>query len=182
MKTLFQDIFFYFARFCNKEGVKRNFTKKGASEAYNEFYKKACLLPIVPLIDGIDIPDFVLAASEETVKKRIMSFKGTYLFVDFGEVSSSQNQLKVQEDEMRLAVTVARPLSVNTLNIAEEIVLNDELFSIITAIRDYMKQDRDNPFIKRLTFPLELQPFNAPALANSFGWTMVFTMKGVAWV
>ena len=45
-----------------------------------------------------------------------------------------------------------------------------------------MKNDRQDPFIKRLTFPQEIQPFWAPALSNSFGWTMVFQMSGIAMI
>jgi len=89
---------------------------------------------------------------------RIFTFKPTYLFVDYGEVSSQQSSLKVQEDYFRLALTVAHPLSANTLNMAEEIVLNDRLFNLIRSIREYMKNDRQDPFIKRLTFPQEIQP------------------------
>ena len=108
-----------------------------------------------------------------------MDFKSMYLFLDYGELTSSETALKVQEDHFRLAVTVARPLSANSINMAEEIIQNDELLSAILFIRDYMKKDKSDPFIKRLTFPFDIQPFNAPELSNSFGWTLVFEMSGV---
>lgn len=181
MKTIYQDIFLYFARFADKSGVLKNFNNKPSSdEDYIRFYSAAEQLPDKPLIPGI--PDFLLGASEDSVKKRILTFKSTYLFVDYGEVSSHQNELKVQEDEFRLGITVARPLSVNSYNLPEEIILNDRLLNTILAIRQYMKDDRSDPFIRRLTFPQELQPFNAPELSNSYGWTMIFTMRGVAMI
>lgn len=176
MKT-FQDIFLYFARFADRTGVLRNFTKSTGSEEYNLFKAAVEQLPD-PIITGIN--DFILAASEDSVKKRILTYKSTYLFVDYGEVSSRQSSLKVQEDQFQLALTVAQPLSANTMNMAEEIILNDRLFTLICAIREYMKADRQDPFVKRLTFPQEIQPFWAPALSNSFGWTMVFQMSGIA--
>ncbi len=178
--TIFQDIFLYFARFADRNGVLKNFTKNSGSDEYNWFKAAVDMLPESPIISGIN--DFILAPSEESVKKRILTFKSTFLFVDFGEVSSRQSSLKVQEDYFRLALTVAHPLSANTLNMAEEIVLNDRLFNLIRAIREYMKNDRQDPFIKRLTFPQEIQPFWAPALSNSFGWTMVFQMSGIAMI
>ncbi len=178
--TIFQDIFLYFARFADRSGVFKNFTKNTGSDEYNRFKAAVDQLPETPIVPGIN--DFILAASEESVKKRILTFKSTYLFVDYGEVASQQTSLKVQEDYFRLALTVAHPLSANTLNMAEEIVLNDRLFNLIRSIRKYMKNDRQDPFIKRLTFPQEIQPFYAPALSNSFGWTMVFQMSGIAMI
>jgi len=178
--TTFQDIFLYFARFADRAGVLKNFTKTSGSDEYNRFRAAVEQLPASPIVSGIS--DFILAASEESVKKRILTFKSTYLFADYGEVSSRQSSLKIQEDYFQLALTVAHPLSANTLNMAEEIVLNDRLFTLICAIREYMKNDRQNPFIKRLTFPQEIQPFYAPALSNSFGWTMVFQMSGIAMI
>ena len=177
MKTIFQDIFLYFARFADKNGVLKNFNKTSSNEAYNHFLNTVKDLPDIPLIEGI--PDFLLAASDDSVKKRIQTFKDTYLFVDYGEISSHQTNLKVQEDEFRLGITVARPLSVNSYTLAEEIILNDQLLDLTLKIRRYMKEDRSDPFIRRLTFPQELQPFYAPELLNSFGWTMVFSMKCV---
>ena len=100
--TIFQDIFLYFARFADRNGVLKNFTKNSGSDEYNWFKAAVDMLPESPIISGIN--DFILAASEESVKKRILTFKSTFLFVDFGEVSSRQSSLKVQEEDRKSVV------------------------------------------------------------------------------
>jgi len=85
----------------------------------------------------------------------------------------------VKYDDFNLALTLAKPTSANSLDYAEEVLLVDELLNTLRQIRDDMRNDRDNPFIKALTFPNEITPFFARELSNSYGWTIMFKMKGV---
>ena len=102
--------------------------------------------------------------------------------MDYGGITSSEDLRHVKSDELSLAVTVARPVSSTAMDMADELVLSDRLLRIIAAIRDDMRSDDSDSFIRRLLFPNDITPFFARELSNSYGWTLMFKMRGIDWI
>lgn len=176
---ILQDIFHYFARYPSLTAVNKFFNRKTISagtDSYTQMKAKALVAckEIFP-----EITDYIFGVNEDQVKKQISQVRGIYLFIDYGNISSRESALKVKEDAMQLAVTVAKPLSSGTFDMAEELLITEQLLQIITAIRNEMRDDRSDPFIQRLSFPNDITPFFARELSNSYGWTLMFNITGI---
>ncbi|MDR1119545.1 MAG: hypothetical protein LBM08_01340 [Dysgonamonadaceae bacterium] len=170
------DIFRYFAKFIGRDGVLRNFTA-GKGDAYTELKSHCQVLPEAGSFP--DITDYVFGVNESSVEKRINNIKGIYLFIDYGNFLTSRNANNVKIDELHLAVTVAKPLNIETVDLAAEVLLADRLLNIIRTIRRRLIDDKDDNFVRRLTFPSEITPWYSRELNNSTGWTMLFKLTGV---
>lgn len=178
--TLLQEIFLYFAKYIHTSVMERIFTKAAADGSpYRLLREKA-----MATAEGIfpEITDYIFGVDEETVRQRISYVRGTYMFVDYGNISSSEDSRSVKSDEFNLAVTIARPRSSASVDMAEEILLADSLLQIVAAIRNDMRRDDSDSFVQRLMFPHDIIPFFAAELSNSSGWTLMFKMKGVDWL
>ena len=73
-------------------------------------------------------------------------------------------------------------MSSAALDMADELLVSDRLLRIIAAIRDDMRSDDSDSFIRRMLFPNDITPFYARELSNSYGWTLMFKMRGVDWI
>ena len=178
MRHILHDIFVYFARYMSQDVVSAVFTKAHGEEAYDSLRSEA-LSAATGRFPGIT--DYVFGVQEDSVSRRISQVKGIYLFVDYGGITSSEDLRHVKSDELSLAVTVARPVSSTAMDMADELVLSDRLLRIIAAIRDDMRSDDSDSFIRRLLFPNDITPFFARELSNSYGWTLRFKMRGIDW-
>lgn len=179
MRHILHDIFVYFARYMNRDVVSALFTKAHGDEAYDNLRDEALSAATGRFPD---ITDYVFGVQEDSVSRRISQVKGIYLFVDYGGITSSEDLRRVKSDELSLAVTVARPVSSAAMDMADELVLSDRLLRIIAAIRDDMRFDDSDSFICRMLFPNDITPFYARELSNSYGWTLMFKMRGVDWI
>lgn len=179
MRHILHDIFVYFSRYMTRETVNAVFTKAHGDTAYESLRDSA-----MAAAEGRfpEITDYVFGVQEDSVSRRISQVKGIYLFVDYGGITSSEDLRLVKSDELSLAVTVARPVSSSAMDMADELVLSDLLLRIITAIRDDMRSDDSDSFIRRLLFPNDITPFFARELSNSYGWTLMFKMRGIDWI
>lgn len=177
--SLLKDIFTYFARYVTPDVVDRFFTKSAGEQEYTKLRDeaRAAALGTFP-----ELTDYIFGVQEDSVSRRISQVKGVYLFVDYGNISSMEDARNVRSDEFSLAVTVARPMSSTALDMADELLVSDNLLRIIAAIREDMRSDDSNSFIRRMLFPNDITPFFARELSNSYGWTLMFKMKGVDWV
>jgi hypothetical protein len=172
--TTLQDIFTYFAKFPQKAGVLELFNRSASDHfpAYASLKTGISALDPHSLIPGIQ--DYVFGIDEQSIKKRIEEISGTYLFVDYGNIASQEDNLKRRTDEILIAITVATPLHINALDMVEQVLLADQALDYLLQIMAIMRQDsRCSPFVKQLTFPVEITPFLARELSDSTGWTMV---------
>ena len=173
MNTL-TEIFTYFAKFPLKAGVLKMFNRadSGRFPSYITLKNQVTNLDPHSLIP--EIQDFVFGIDEKSIKDRIEKITGTYLFVDYGNIASLADDLKRRTDEILIAITVATPLHTNSLDMVEQILLADQALDHLMSIMAIMRQDsRCSPFVKQLTFPVEITPFLARELSDSAGWTMV---------
>lgn len=171
-----QDIFLFFARYPKIEGVLSNFTIKTGSLEYTKFQQE---------VEGLtkhsiypEIKDYVFGIDEKEIAKKIQLIRGLYLFVDYGVISTNLDNMNVKHDEMDFAITIAQPNKENVNPILQLLEI-DNMLSIMSKIRDDIRRCKDNPFVKMLSFPNDIIPFDSPGLSKSYGWTMVFKVKGV---
>ena len=173
--SILYDIFLYFARFLTSEALEAAF-RLPSGEKHQQLLEKIQALPSDRQIAGIE--DFVFSINRESVQKRLDNIKGTFLFVEYSTISSKVNSVDVKTDNVRVAITVARPRPQDQDD-ATEMLWQDETLRIISDIRKYMRDDLDcGMSVWWLNFPTSIQAFIAPALANSMGWTMEFDIQG----
>lgn len=177
--NILQDIFVYFARYVTPDVVDRFFTKASGDDDYNQLRTMARTAATSRFPE---LTDYIFGVQEESVTRRIGQVKGVYLFVDYGGITSSEDLRNVKSDDFSLAVTVARPMSSTALDMADELLVSDRLLRVIAAIRDDMRSDDSDSFIRRMLFPNDITPFYARELSNSYGWTLMFKMRGVDWI
>lgn len=176
MKIL-QSVFLFFARYPDHIGVMKNFNKTSPPKNYVDFQKEARELPLKNLLP--EISDYVFGVTDAAVKKRIQAITGTYLFVDYGNIRTTRNDQKVKTDSLDISVTIAKPLSSNFIDAMEEILMVDRHLELLSTIREDMLLNKEDPFVKLLTFPTEILPFSSAELNNSYGFSMIFQLQGV---
>lgn len=175
--NILQDIFFYFAKFPAKAGVLKNFNRASGSEDYNALRNRVDAMEVHSLYPLI--ADYLIGTTDEAVKKKIQSISGIYMFIDYGVINTSEDSLHIKSEEVEISITLAKPISSNQMDQIEYVLLGDQLLKIIAEIRELMRMDRNSDFVRRLTFPTEIIPYNSTILNNSFGWSMIFRMRGV---
>jgi len=175
---ILENTFLFFARYPDHAGVMKNFNKKSLAENYNAFKSKAEALSVKSKYP--EIADYVFGVSDDAVKKRITAITGLYLFVDYGNIRTTENQLKVKKDNFDLSVTIAKPFSSNLgMDSIEEIVIIDRTLELLKLIRNDIMAIKDDPFVKMLTLPTDIIPFSSRELNNSYGFSMIFQLEGI---
>lgn len=172
--SIISDLFVLFAKYPTFEGVLDNFrttqSRSSALKARVEAMPEKSMLP--------QIIDYVFATSEKNVQKRIADFRGIYLFADYGNVTRDITTLKVKSDEIEIAITIAKPLNLDSVDPVEEVILSDELFTIAIAVQNDINTNKSHLF--KISDNRQLTPFFAAELNNSVGWTMLFSLKGTS--
>lgn len=174
-----RDIFLYFAKFPEKSGVLELFNRS-ESDLYPDYaVLKAEIenLAIHSLVPGIK--EYVFGVNEDSVKARIKELDGTYLFVDYGHIMTTEDNYDRHTDDMLISLTLATPYKIEKLDMVEQVFMADAALEMLLRIRTQMMADSECPFVKHLTFPTEITPFFARELSDSTGWTMVFKRRGV---
>lgn len=164
----------YFARFPQKAGVLSMFAN-GSSDfpRYAELLSFVRELPDA-VIPGID--NFVFGQSFDHVKQRIDAITGSYLFVDYGEFTSSRTARNSIIDSQKLAATVAIKLS-DSADIVETAIASDTTLSLLADLRKRLILDsrsEELPWLDKMSDSHEIIPFVSPEF-KSIGWTLMFS-------
>jgi hypothetical protein len=179
--TLIQDTFIYFAKFPLKAGVLKNFTKDASIVLTGYGTLKAAINDLIPhsLISGLD--DYIFGSDLMAVIKRVEQVSGIYLFVDYGNLYDALLEpMKTEQGEFTIGVTVARKSQPDDLDPIEQVLMSDVTLGMITQLKDLARiEAKTSPFLKQLTFPVDITPWFAADLFNSVGWTMTFRIKGI---
>ena len=126
------DLLRYFARFPKKEGVVSMFAN-GSSDfiQYAELlgYVKKLPEPIMPELENL-----VFGQSYDYVKKRVDNITGNYLFVDFGEFTSSRDTHNSILDSQKLAATIAMKVS-DSADMVETAIASEITLSLLAELR-----------------------------------------------
>lgn len=174
--SILNDIFLYFARFLTPTAMEAAF-RLPSGEKHQQLLDMVNSLPTDRQIPGIE--DFVFSISRESVQKRIDNIKGVFLFLEYSTITSRIDSVDVKTDSAKVAITIARPRPQDQDD-ATEMLWQDEMLGIISAIRKHMRNDLDSELsVWWLRFPTTIQAFVAPSLGNSMGWTMEFEIQGI---
>lgn len=168
------DIIKLFAQFPNREGVLKNIRNKQSKvSGYQELCDELETMSKHSLIPEIE--DFCFGVNEEEITKSIRSFKGFYLFVDYGSINSHRDQYNRDQSSMHLALTVAIPANIGYYSMYETAILTDQALGYLMQIRArLMEEQKHVSWLKNIGTTDEISPFVARELSNSIGWTMVF--------
>ena len=85
----------------------------------------------------------------------------------------------VSSDSFYIAITVARPFKDEDMDDAEEILITQQAYDYLMQIREQLRLDDRESLTKHLKVAADADPFNAPELNNSIGWTLMLKRTGV---
>lgn len=175
---LLLDAYKYFAKFPQLAGVQKSFNAGKSSIATYAAFKQA-IDNLTPnsLIPGIK--NYVFGVDENRIRKRIDTFADFYLMVDYGQLTFPQDGNRVITDSFYIAATVAIPFRDDQMDDAEELLLTQQAYSYLMQIREYMRIDDRESLTKNINIAPDANPFQAPELNNSIGWTLVMQRTGV---
>lgn len=169
------DLFSYFAQYPTRDGVLSMFANGGSTHHQYEALKQTISsLPDVSLIP--DIQHFIFGQSFDSVKARIDRLSGTYLFIDFGEFTSSRDSRNSIQDTQKLAATIAMKLS-DSADLVEEAIASEITLELLNKLRAHLLIDSERSSVSWLNRSAinqhDIVPFVAKEL-KSIGWTIIF--------
>lgn len=173
---MIKEQFLYFAQYPSRNGILAMFTN-GTShfESYNTLVAELSQLPQTSRVPEID--NYVYGQSFEELQARIDKCIGSFLFVDYGEMSMTANNHNTYELTHRLAVTVAFKMP-NRSDAAEHMLASDKTLSLLSKVHAAMLADADKGDIEWLSrgelARAEYVPFVATEL-HSVGWTLMLS-------
>ncbi|ATV26370.1 hypothetical protein [Prevotella intermedia] len=173
---MIKEQFLYFAQYPLKEGVRAMFTN-GTSNTigYNELLSSLEKLPQTSRVPEIE--NYVYGQSFEELQARIDKCIGSFLFVDYGEMSMSGNSHNSYELTQRIAVTVACKMP-NRADAAEYMLASDNTLALLSKVHAAMLADADRGEIEWFSrgelSRAEYVPFVASEL-HSVGWTLMLS-------
>ena len=168
------DLLRYFARFPKKEGVVPMFAN-GSSDfiqyAERLGYVKKLPEPIMPELENL-----VFGQSYDYVKKRVDNITGNYLFVDFGEFTSSRDTHNSILDSQKLAATIAMKVS-DSADMVETAIASEITLSLLAELRKRLifdSRSEDLPWLDKISENHDIIPFVSSEF-KSIGWTLMFS-------
>ncbi|ATV32536.1 hypothetical protein CUC00_08445 [Prevotella intermedia] len=173
---MIKEQFLYFAQYPSKDGIRAIFTN-GASDftGYNDLVSALDKLPQTSRIPEID--NYIYGQSFEELQARIDKCIGSFLFVDYGEMSMSGNNHNSYELTQRIAVTVAYKMS-NRADAGEYMLASDKTLELLSKVHASMLADADRGeiewFSRSELARAEYVPFVASEL-HSVGWTLMLS-------
>lgn len=173
---MIKEQFLYFAQYPSRNGIFAMFTI-GTShfEGYNTLVAELSQLPQTSRVPEID--NYVYGQSFEELQARIDKCIGSFLFVDYGEMSMTANNHNTYELTQRLAVTVAFKMP-NRSDAAEYMLASDKTLALLSKVHAAMLADADKGNIEWLSRAelarAEYVPFVATEL-HSVGWTLMLS-------
>jgi len=178
--TILREAFLYFAKFPKLEGVISSIFRTGnpAVDGYADLKNQVSALNPNSLIP--DIRNFLFSSNEEKLKQSIEDTAGTFMLLDYGQLSCSQDQIKRLNDEIEFGIIIARKIDSAKFDLAEIIIMQDELLNMMRQVRAIMIEDsKYHPFVKQISFPHRISPWYARELQNATGFSMMFSKTGI---
>lgn len=177
---LLREAFLYFAKFPILSGVISSMFRSGSvtTSGYNELNATLQLLSPNSLMP--EILNFLFSSNEDKLKKEIEDTAGIFMLLDYGQLSSSQDGMMRKNDEFEMGIIIARKLKPDDYDMAETLLIQDELLNTVRKVREQMITDQKyHPWVKQLNFPHTISPWYARELCNATGFSMIFTRTGI---
>ncbi len=169
----------YFAKYPEKTGLLKSLFRIGSTtvSGYDQL-KTDITNAAEELVPGI--VNFLFSANEDKLKEGIEDTKGVFMLLDYGQISSSKDDRKRQNDQFELGIIIARKMKPESYDMAETLLLMDEMLNLLREVRQQMITDsKCSPFVKQLDFSQRIDPWYARELSNATGWSMSFTKTGI---
>lgn len=170
----------YFAKYPLLSGVTGSLFKSGKNMAgYASLKNEIQSLEVNSLVP--EIVNFLFSSNEEKLKSSIEDTKGPFMLLDYGQLSCNQDsQTKRLSDDFELGIIIARKLDPTQYDMAEIMLLSDELLNFTRRVRNQMIEDSfDHPFVKQITFPHRISPWYARELGHATGFSLMFNKSGI---
>lgn len=174
---LVKDIFMFFARFPQKEGVLQMFTN-GRSDLteYAQWMQEVQDLPDIPMFP--DIKNYVFGVDRETVISRVKSFTDCFLFVDYGQIENEIDNINNRRESFLIAFTVAYPSSDSNNDLAERAMKADRALTLLCDIRrEMIAEEKCIPWLKNFQADHIITPWQSEEMP-SYGWTAIIRRQG----
>lgn len=177
---LLREAFLYFAKFPQLEGVVSSMFRSGsvATAGYNEL--KVLVQALQPNALAPEILNFLFSSNEEKLKTSIEDTKGIFMLLDYGQLSCSKDGMERKNDAFEMGIIIARKIKPNDYDMAETLLIQDELLNTVRKVREQMIEDQKNhPWVKQLDFPHTISPWYARDLHHATGFSMMFSKTGI---
>lgn len=175
---MIQDLFIYFARFPKKEGVKSMFTMGDSS--YSEYTQLLTALDEMTDCEWVpEIENYVYGQSIEDLQQRINKLFGSWMMVDYGEITTKADRSGSLQVGQQIAITVAMKMRQNS-DMAERVIASDRTLKMTSGVLSCLWNDvrngRVNWFGPGELQEAEIVPFVASEL-SSYGWTLMLQIS-----
>ena len=175
--ALLKESFLYFAKFPLLEGVVSSMFRSKSNTTGDLLNEVNAINPnsLIP-----EIKNFLFSSNEDKLKKDIEDTKGIFMLLDYGELSSSTDNLSRTNDSFEIGIIIAQKLKPDDYDMAEILLIQDKLLNVMRELREHMLIDiKESPFVKQLNFPHQIKPWYARELANATGFSMMFSKTGI---
>ncbi len=177
---LLRESFLYFSKFPLIAGVQSSMFRNGKTSVTGYSDLQAAVAACMPNSLVPEILNFLFSSNEDKLKTEIDNTKGMFMLLDYGQLSSAKDDIQRKNDQFELGIIIARKLDPVQYDMAEILLLQDELLNTTRRVREIMISDSKNhPWMKQINFPHHILPWYARELCNATGFAMNFTKTGI---
>lgn len=169
------DVVKYFAKFPQKQGVLKNFTRTTEKlDGYNDLrqYIQALPDPLMP-----DITELVFSTDEKAVGDRIRNIDNYFMYLEYGPiVGDYPDRVRLRKVSFSLAVYVCYHADGRNIDSMEEALIMDNCLQKVFQLAKYMIAD-DNQLTPHTRFAesvLNFSPVEPLLMYQSIGWGLTF--------
>lgn len=176
---LLKESFLYFAKFPKKSGVQEIF-RIGNSGITGYTALKAAIDAMATHSLVPEITNYLFSSNQEKLKKDIEDTKGIFMLLDYGQLSSSKDNMQRKNDEFELGIVIAIKMNPDDYDMPEIVLLSDQLLNAARKVRELMLEDsKCSPFVKQISFPHRISTWYARDLHNATGFYLMFNKTGI---
>ena len=178
--SLLKEAFIYFAKFPLLAGVISSMFRVGNTAVVGYSALKTEANNINPNSLLPEILNFLFSSNEDKLKAEIEDTKGIFMLLDYGQLSSSIDSMKRNNDAFELGIIIAQKIKPDQYDMAEILLIQDQLLNTMRKLREVMLADsKCSPFVKQLSLPHQINPWYARELANATGFSLTFSKQGI---
>lgn len=169
------DLYTYFAKFPDIDGVKKNFSNTASKMAeWAEMKTEIDNMHVQNIIP--EIKDFIFSINSEMIYDKIRSLTSYFMFVEYGQIDNQINGHNVKDTSIQLAITIARNFAWSNKDVVEETIISDKCLYYMQQIEKQMEADDklNCSALKYLVFPATITPVEPMNFNGAIGWVMNF--------
>lgn len=170
------DIFKYFAAFPTKSEVLKIFSNgKSSLGSYDDL--KAYIQDLTDQKNISGLNGFVFGSEEENLNTQISRQRDNFLFIEYGDISSSRDQRNSISNSWNIAISVLSKID-SGRDPVEFMLKSEESLQIIIEMLRFVDTDQNSvSWLKYIANNYELAPFSHKAW-SAYGWTILAKIEG----